>query len=81
MQCYDLNINSSGVVTFTLLGWQLFVLPIIINFGKVVKVAVLICWVLDTRNVKIRVEQLIGQVWNGQKRVKEVRGTVPSTES
>jgi len=80
VQYYDLNVNSSDLVPFTLLGWQLFVFPYIINVGKVVKVLMFICWVLDTGNIE-RVERLIGQVWDGQKRVKVVRGDVPSTVS
>lgn len=62
-----MNINSSDLVTSTSLEWHLFVLPFIINVGKVVTVVMLIFWVLDTGKVKIRVERLIGQVWNGQK--------------
>jgi hypothetical protein len=69
VQYYDVKINSSDLVTSMSLEWQLFVLPFIINVEKMVTVVMLSCWVLDTGNVKIRVEQLIRHVWNGQKKV------------
>jgi hypothetical protein len=68
VQYYDVQINSSDLVTCTSLEWQLFVLPFIINVGKVVTVVMLSCWVLDTG-----IERLIGQVWNGQKESERSR--------